>query len=60
MKNWKTLKKETALDCGKFLKVEYHCVQFDDGTTNSVFRYAEDPGLVTMEGLDYELVEFSQ
>ena len=31
MKNWKTHSRTTALDCGKFLKVEYHDVEFDDG-----------------------------
>lgn len=42
MKNWKTHSRKTALDCGKFLKVELHDVEFDDGT-----RIREWPWVVT-------------
>jgi len=31
MKTWKTLAKELILDCGKFLKVERHTVDFGEG-----------------------------
>ncbi len=31
MKTWKTLAKEVILDCGKFLKVERHKVDFGEG-----------------------------
>ena len=42
MKNWKTHARKTVLDCGKFLKVEFHDVEFDDGT-----RIKEWPWIVT-------------
>ena len=48
MKNWKTLKKETALDCGKFLKVEYHCVEFDDGTTIPKWPWVITPDMINV------------
>jgi ADP-ribose pyrophosphatase len=48
MKNWKTHSRKTALDCGKFLKVEYHHVEFDDGTTIPEWPWVIAPNYINV------------
>ena len=48
MKNWCTLSRETVLDSGKFLKVETHKVEFDDGTVIDDWQWVVTPDYVTL------------
>ena len=48
MKNWKTHSRKTILDCGKFLKVEAHHVEFDDGTTIQEWPWVIAPDYINV------------
>ena len=48
MKNWKTHSRKTVLDCGKFLKVETHHVEFDDGTTIQEWPWVIAPDYINV------------
>ncbi len=48
MKNWKTHSRRTALECGKFLKVEYHHVEFDDGTIIREWPWVISPDYINV------------
>ncbi len=48
MKNWRTLSRETVLDAGKFLKVEMHKVEFDDGTLIDDWPWVVAPDYVNI------------
>ena len=48
VKNWRTLSRETILDTGKFLKVETHKVEFDDGTIIDDWQWVVAPDYVTL------------
>ncbi len=48
MKNWKTHSRRTALDLGKFLKVEVHHVEFDDGTTIPEWPWVITPDYINV------------
>ena len=62
MKNWKTHSKKTALDCGKFLKVEYHDVEFDEGKRISTWPWVITPDFVNVvvERSDGDFLVFHQ
>lgn len=48
MKNWKTISKTVALDCSKFLKIEYHRVKFDDGHTVTKWPWVITPDFINV------------
>ncbi|MBL7077585.1 MAG: NUDIX hydrolase [Kiritimatiellae bacterium] len=48
MKTWKTLAKELILDCGKFLKVERHTVDFGEGRVIDDWPWVITPDFVVI------------
>lgn len=62
MKNWRTLSRESALDYGKFLKVETHKVEFDNGTVIDDWPWVITPDYVNVlaETIDGTYIVFRQ
>jgi len=48
LKNWKTHSKSTALDCGKFLKVEFHHVEFHGGKSIPEWPWVITPDFINV------------
>lgn len=48
MKNWTTHSRKTVLDCGRFLKVELHDVEFDDGTRIEDWPWVVTPNYINV------------
>ncbi len=54
MKPWKTLSRQTILDCGKFLKVENHIIELPDGRIIDDWTWVVAPDFVLVVAITPE------